>query len=208
MSESQSGFRQRQNALGAGFLPYACTEPGPTVALLPECPQIVRCFSLHCCRGICSGRPGAFAWRARRARVLTSASRTRIKDPNKNPLPDKPIGGFHFGSLAVSYFRTVYLALSSALRRFTVLFGMGRRGTTSLWPPGKALYSLHLTNWKKSSGPSIASLSEQAPIAHVSNTQGYRIKPHGQLVSVSSTHCCACTPDLSTLSSATTLQWG
>ncbi len=26
-------------------------------------------------------------------------------------------------------------ALSSALRRFTVLFGMGRRGTTSLWPP-------------------------------------------------------------------------
>ena len=42
-------------------------------------------------------------------------------------------------SLAVSYFRTVYLALSSALRRFTVLFGMGRSGTTSLWPPGKAL---------------------------------------------------------------------
>ncbi|KPK30014.1 MAG: hypothetical protein AMJ66_09880, partial [Betaproteobacteria bacterium SG8_40] len=33
--------------------------------------------------------------------------------------------GFLFGSLAVSYFRTVYLALSSALRRFTVLFGMG-----------------------------------------------------------------------------------
>ena len=33
----------------------------------------------------------------------------------------------------------------------------------------------------------------------VTNTQGYRIKPHGQLVSVSSTHYCACTPDLSTL---------
>ena len=42
------------------------------------------------------------------------------------------------GSLAVSYFRTVYLALSSALRRFTVLFGMGRSGTTSLLLPGKA----------------------------------------------------------------------
>ena len=39
----------------------------------------------------------------------------------------------------MSYFRTVYLALSSALRRFTVLFGMGRRGTTSLLPPGKAV---------------------------------------------------------------------
>ena len=47
--------------------------------------------------------------------------------------------GFLIGSLVVSYFRTVYLALSSALRRFTVLFGMGRRGTTSLLPPGKAV---------------------------------------------------------------------
>ena len=28
-------------------------------------------------------------------------------------------------------------ALSSAQRRFTVLFGMGRRGSTSLWPPSK-----------------------------------------------------------------------
>ena len=28
--------------------------------------------------------------------------------------------------------------------------------------------------------------------------QGYRIKPHGQLVSVSLTHYCASTPDLST----------
>jgi hypothetical protein len=40
--------------------------------------------------------------------------------------------------LAVTYFRAIYLALSSALRRFTVLFGMGRRGSTSLWPPSKA----------------------------------------------------------------------
>src|SRR6185436_12529331 len=28
-------------------------------------------------------------------------------------------------------------ALSSALSRFTVLFGMGRRGSNSLWPPSK-----------------------------------------------------------------------
>ena len=143
---------------------------------------------------------------------LHACCHKREQDTGQGSNKKTPTGrsdrGFSFGSLAVSYFRTVYLALSSALRRFTVLFGMGRRGTTSLWPPGKALYSLHLTNWKKSSGPSIASLSEQAPMAHVVNTQGYRIKPHGQLVSVSSTHCCACTPDLSTLSSATTLKWG
>jgi hypothetical protein len=35
---------------------------------------------------------------------------------------------------------------------------------------------------------------------------GYRIKPYGQLVSVSLTHYCACTPDLSTSWSRTTLQ--
>src|SRR5574343_543214 len=36
--------------------------------------------------------------------------------------------------------------------------------------------------------------------------QGYRIKPYGQLVSVSLTHYCASTPDLSTSWSSTTLQ--
>src|SRR5437773_12566500 len=40
----------------------------------------------------------------------------------------------------------------------------------------------------------------------VRRTQGYRIKPHGQLVSVSLTHYCASTPDLSTRWSAATLQ--
>ena len=41
-----------------------------------------------------------------------------------------------------------------------------------------------------------------------SMTQGYRVKPHGQLVSVSLTHCCASTPDLSTRWSSATLQGG
>src|SRR5512135_781947 len=36
--------------------------------------------------------------------------------------------------------------------------------------------------------------------------QGYRVKPYGQLVSVSLTHYCASTPDLSTSWSSTTLQ--
>ena len=37
-----------------------------------------------------------------------------------------------FGGDLLSHGRTT---LSSALSRFTVLFGMGRRGTNSLWPP-------------------------------------------------------------------------
>ena len=39
------------------------------------------------------------------------------------------------GSLALTYFRAVYLALSSARPRFTVLFGMGRCGSRALWAP-------------------------------------------------------------------------
>src|SRR5436853_4158579 len=37
-------------------------------------------------------------------------------------------------------------------------------------------------------------------------TQGYRVKPHGQLVLVSSKGCPSCTPSLSTSWSRTTLQ--
>lgn len=38
-----------------------------------------------------------------------------------------------------TYFRKKYNSLSSAWRRFTVLFGMGRSGSTLLWPPGLKL---------------------------------------------------------------------
>ena len=40
-------------------------------------------------------------------------------------------------SLTMSYFHWKYNQLSSAIRCFTVLFGMGRSGTTSLWSSGK-----------------------------------------------------------------------
>ncbi len=35
----------------------------------------------------------------------------------------------------MTYFRTGKTALSSAQRRFTVLFGMGRGGANALWSP-------------------------------------------------------------------------
>ena len=44
-------------------------------------------------------------------------------------------------SLTVTYFHRKYNRLSSAQRRFTVLFGMGRSGTTLLWPSGKGFVS-------------------------------------------------------------------
>src|SRR5437773_10693963 len=55
--------------------------------------------------------------------------------PGKGKKPIRLDGPFSDGSLALTYFRAVYLALSSALPRFTVLFGMGRSGSRALWAP-------------------------------------------------------------------------
>ena len=47
-----------------------------------------------------------------------------------------PRGLSFMESPETTYFRKKYNSLSSAWRRFTVLFGMGRSGSTLLWPPG------------------------------------------------------------------------
>jgi hypothetical protein len=58
-----------------------------------------------------------------------------------NVKQEKPRRGFPAGflikSLAVTYSRTAAAALSSALSRFTSVFGMGTGGSNSLMPPGK-----------------------------------------------------------------------
>ena len=59
--------------------------------------------------------------------------------------------------LTMTYFHAVYPALSSARLRFTVLFGMGRRGATALWSSGIQLVRGQVTRrsvtpdafWKK-----------------------------------------------------------
>ena len=50
-----------------------------------------------------------------------------------------PRGLSFMESPETTYFRKKYNSLSSAWRRFTVLFGMGRSGSTLLWPPGLKL---------------------------------------------------------------------
>ena len=100
-------------------------------------------------------------------------------------------------SLAVTYFHWKYNQLSSALKRFTVLFGMGRSGTTSVWPPGKGFDLLTSV----SSSNSLAKEAKLRARNHIFlraqilfftassfanfKQHGYRIKPHEQLVSVS-----------------------
>src|SRR5690349_22561248 len=70
--------------------------------------------------------------------------------------------------------------LSSARRRFTVLFGMGRSGAGGLWSSG------------------VEDGIGKAGWVVFGATHDYGVKPHGPLVPVSSTPCGASTPGLST----------
>ena len=102
-------------------------------------------------------------------------------------------------------------AISSARRRFTVLFGMGRGGANALWSPG-ILEMSTVGHWirvleVRRDGHCIGADLVAAGSAQA-DAQGYRVKPHGQLVPVSSRHYCPCTPGLSTSWSPTTLQGG
>ena len=91
-------------------------------------------------------------------------------------------------SLTMSYFHWKYNQLSSAIRCFTVLFGMGRSGTTSLWSSGKGfvrkgrIFYLVRNEAESSELPihEILFLDTSSKKLH-----GYRIKLHEQLVLVS-----------------------
>ena len=141
-----------------------------------------------------------------------------VQAPKKGALKLWLQGPFLEVSLTMSYFHGKYIPLSSALRRFTVLFGMGRSGTTSLWSSGKEGRPidrvLGTTDQAIQLGRSRHAFRDERCVglgaiqASASRTRqhGYRIKPHGQLVLVSLTHYCASTPSLSTSWSSTTLQ--
>ena len=89
--------------------------------------------------------------------------------------------------------------LPSALRRFTSEFGMGSGGTTALQPPGKFCLSDRFMR----SDVICIKLNVVSSPKHLRRC---KVKPHGSLVSVSSTYRYAYTPDLSTSSSLTFLQ--
>ncbi len=103
------------------------------------------------------------------------------------------------GSSLLSHGETT---LPSALRRFTSEFGMGSGGTTALRPPGKFCLSTRPVLTCRFNLYQ-AYLSMSLPPKHLRRC---KVKPHGSLVPVSSTHRCAYTPGLSTSSSSTFLQ--
>ncbi len=109
--------------------------------------------------------------------------------------------------LTMSYFHWKYNQLSSAIRCFTVLFGMGRSGTTSLWSSGKgfAARAANSLLGQKQSWAVIHWLRNSLDDIQSKKLHGYRIKLHEQLVMVSWVPHSTYTPILSTSWSRTTL---
>lgn len=126
---------------------------------------------------------------------------------SENPCRPKS-AGVHIGSLAMTYFHWKYNQLSSAQRRFTVLFGMGRSGTATLWSPGLKRGGKVKHSSFRAAMQSLSNSLEVFSELFCSRLHGYRIKLHEQLVLVSSTPHSACTSNLSTSWSRTTLQGG
>ncbi len=91
--------------------------------------------------------------------------------------------------------------LPSALRRFTSEFGMGSGGTTALVPPGQILFYQHVSPTYR-----LICIRAENSLNPPKHLRRCKVKPHGSLVPVSSTHRCAYTPGLSTSSSSTFLQ--
>ena len=101
--------------------------------------------------------------------------------------------------------------LSSACRRFTVLFGMGRRGANGLWSSGVEQATGDgaqeaCCRWLPREEEVEAGLVQCEHRGCGCSAYGYGVKPHGLLVPVSLRHYCPSTPGLSTWWSATTLQ--
>ena len=96
-------------------------------------------------------------------------------------------------------------SLSLARCCFTVLFGKGRGGSSRLLPPSEAW---SLRGFRFEANCASVELVEGCFVIGYwfCVIQGYRIKPHGQLVQVSLAHCCVSTPCLSTSWSSTTLK--
>ena len=107
------------------------------------------------------------------------------------------------GSLAVTYFRERKLTIIGAL----LFHGPVREGKGWYQKAMSARRNLYAGRGlgRQAQNGDRRLFVVTAYELHAVLLQGYRIKPYGQLVSVSLTHYCASTPDLSTSWSSTTL---
>ena len=105
---------------------------------------------------------------------------------------------YFVGKFSIFLLSRARCSLSSAINRFTVLFEMEKSGSSLLFTLNKicsAIFYIFIFN--KKDCYFYFQINYKA--------DWYRVKPHGQLVSVSYTYHYASTPDLSTLWSTTTL---
>ncbi len=162
------------------------------------------------------GLPGGGA--AHLVRATGRAGRVRIRSPGKRSATGETYrhgcrttetqkahpSGWAFHLFDAWQFPTLTWGdptLPSALRRFTSEFGMGSGGTTALSPPGKFCFQ-HVSRTHRVICIRAENLLSNPP----KQLRRCKVKPHGSLVPVSSTHRCAYTPGLSTSSSSTFLQ--
>ena len=90
--------------------------------------------------------------------------------------------------LAVPYSHMGRPTLPSALRRFTSEFGMGSGGTTALVPPANSVYQHVSLTYR------LICIRAENSLNSPKHLRRCKVKPHGSLVPVSSTHRCAYTP--------------
>ncbi len=143
--------------------------------------------------GVCS--PGKRSATGKMAARLAAKHKHKNKRPSLSTEPFVLFDAWQFPTLTWGD-----PTLPSALRRFTSEFGMGSGGTTALSPPGKFCFQHVLTTHRVIC---IRLKIFSNPPKHLRRC---KVKPHGSLVSVSSTYRYAYTPDLSTSSSLTFLQ--
>lgn len=94
----------------------------------------------------------------------------------------------------------------AALRATTPILEEAQRVVIRDWLDDHAQWGVIGVGWLPTVQPDSVLNDTWNAISPGHNHQCYRIKPHEQLVSVSLTHYCASTPDLSTSWSRTTLQ--
>ena len=140
-----------------------------------------------------------------------------LRRPQKQKAPTVRKGLFVFGVLTMTYFRMgnpYYHWRNAVSRPCSGWEGVGpARYARQEFCGRAALRSVGTEAWPTRSGGSKVGCNciwaryaiRLCLWTVFTATQGYRVKPHGQLVLVSLTHYCASTPSLSTSSSLTNL---
>ena len=122
----------------APFSSFALADTGGSNA--PSVPPKRSSLSFITCGPSCFGALSSRYSKLRPAVPSSGDLRCTKNTRSKTKTPGTEVPRvLEWGSLAMFYFHRKYNRLSSTLRRFTVLFGMGRSGATSLWSPDKTL---------------------------------------------------------------------